>query len=467
MYQMHPHAWALYFDFLHEFRTLTYRGVAIGLFCHFPYYIGRMASKIEQPAFKQHLRHQPSREQIQPNFEQFLPHPDPATSLKAQNKKVLFLGGTYLHPLDPSRVLVLRTDDCASYRGLPTCNLQSYQSDVSTLIQEIQSRAQNIFQKLDDHPVFGVPMFSRKLIEQDIPTIIPWLVAVFDLLEQVPVAGVVVEGANATAKVSCILPTVAAMKGIPSLCLQHGIIGADRGWLPLYTTEQAVYGFYEKKFFQDAGVPEDRLEIAGHPRFDAIFERRHMNKADFCTKYQINPRKKWALIFTQPIWELTHLSNLVRHLLRYSLGVMIKLHPAEIRNDHWKERYKPLIERYPSVRWFTTECHLYNLMANADAAVSMNSTTGLEQLLMDKPVVYMGKGTGAPYRYSPQLTNPDPKIAATLVQRLIVDQSFRVFARRKRVRYLAKAYPVRQSKEKVFQLIERLTGINPHATSFH
>ncbi|PTM58857.1 hypothetical protein [Desmospora activa] len=463
MYQMHPHAWALYFDFLHEFRSLSYRGVPLGLFCYFPDYTGGMASTIELPTFRQTLRHDPDRAQIQPQFEQFLPRSDQGTMVKTENKPIVFLGGTYLHPLDPTKVLIVEADD-SSCCHLPTCNLRSYQSDVSAWIKEAQSQAQNIFLRLDDHPVFSGPTFKQQLIDVDIPLILPCLDAVLNFLEQVPVACVVVEGSNATNKLSCILPTVAAMKGIPSLSLQHGIIGADRGWLPLYTTKQAAYGDFELQFFRDAGVPVNRLAIAGHPRFDAIFERTHINRTHFCAQYGMNPDKKFILIPTQPIWDLTSISDLIHHLLRYSEAeVMMKLHPTEIQHDYWKERYRSLIQQYPSIQWFTTECHLYDLMANADAAISLLSTTGLELLLMDKPVVYMGKGTGASYPYSSRLTHSDPKVAAALAHRLVVDEAFQEFARNERVDYLKKAYPVKQAKMSVFQLIEEMTGINPEA----
>ncbi|MDR6224321.1 CDP-glycerol glycerophosphotransferase family protein [Desmospora profundinema] len=466
---MHPHVWSLYFDFLERFRCLTYRGVPIALFCYFPHYTTHITHLIKKDTFIKHLNHYPlSREDFQPYYNRFLPRANKDETFRAgetEERKVVFFDDylrftkdTYRNHFNPTRTFILSELHHRRYKGFAVRNIQSFQANVDDWIETYQSRAQQIIERLGWHPFFGDYSFQSRLIKLDIPLIIRGLDAAFRLFKQIPVACVVTGGTATNVKLNAILPIVASMKGIPSISLQHGIIGADRGWLPVVTTKQAVYGEYEKIYYRQAGVPETQLEIVGHPRFDAIFEREHMGRREFCDRYKMDPAAKTVLITTQSVWHPNQLKSLIEHLSRYPVNIMVKLHPLEK-----KDRYNEIKQQYSFVRFFNSECHLYDLMANTDIAIVFFSTTGLETLLFDKPVIYMlpTSAGGAPYQYSPHFVQKNPKIIADMAHRLATDDSYAELARRERVRYLSKAYPEKQSAKKLSQLIEQLSGGRP------
>src|SRR5699024_9130970 len=53
-------------------------------------------------------------------------------------------------------------------------------------------------------------------------------------------------------------------------CMQHGIISSELGYIPKIATVDAVYGQFEKDWYQQLGADLSSIEIVGHPRFDQM-----------------------------------------------------------------------------------------------------------------------------------------------------------------------------------------------------
>lgn len=78
-----------------------------------------------------------------------------------------------------------------------------------------------------------------------------------------------------------VLTLISKSKGIPSYCLQHGAIMGEEAFFPIFATKQIVYGEYEREWYFRRGGADSQIEILGHPRYDDIFEKKHLEKKYF------------------------------------------------------------------------------------------------------------------------------------------------------------------------------------------
>lgn len=476
IYMNNLQKYSLYLDFIDAFQSITYKGFPLVLFINFQLFINilnnqHIQSKITDTEFEQCLKNKVLvRREIQPKFDQFInPLKRPLSNEKKNGKILLydevnlrFTDNVYLEYFDSSTTVILRTtSQNKQFLGIPIHCLNEYKSDIGQLMQEIKRKTDKIFLSNKSHPIFKIARIQKRL-HMEMRSIMQWLPAVINYFEQTPISCILLGGGGD--HVSRTLIFVASSKGIPSICLQHGIIAADRGWLPTYATKEAVYGEYEKEFYKSAGVPEEKIEIIGHPKYDRIFTETYMTKDEFCKKLGINPHKKTILIATQPVaWGVSILQPFIESLIHYDFEIIIKPHPSEIRTGLFKE-YEKLTKQHQSVKLAVAEPELYQILANVDIVCVFYSTVGLEAALFGKPVIYSNTGPyeGADYEYAKHLTESIPNKLAYRAKLLTTNQAYRKKIDDKKRNLLLKAYPQQLSGKKLSDLIYRLTGIRSY-----
>lgn len=375
-----------------------------------------------------------------------------------------FHESNYKKHFTPATTVILRSSATnKSFQGIPIHSLEAYKSDIRSIKINIVKRAKNILLAHKNHPVFGLPDFYKKFLNE-IGDVLDVLAAVCNYLNHVSISCVVVGGS--ADYISRMLLVTAAVYGIPTICMQHGQISGSRGYIPVFSTKQAVYGEYEKIFYQNTGVHESRIEMIGHPRFDTLFTEERMPRKDFIEKTKIPSETKIVLIPTQITMPIDTLEKIVKNLLKSPfITVALRPHPNEVR-QRLDEKYRKLSERYKNVKLLEMDIALHDTIANADVVCVYFSTTGLEAMLYGKPVVNIGKNPfdGAPYDICDDLVESDPKKIGKLIVELLTDDAFSQNATEEIKDYLTKAYPKADqlSGERLSNLIFTLTGIRSY-----
>lgn len=201
---------------------------------------------------------------------------------------------------------------------------------------------------------------------------------------------------------SCELSLVkeCARNNIPSLEIQHGTIAHDMpSWYPkddnLYKV--AVYGPYYKSFLtQVYEYLPDNVVVTGQPRYDIlakadeIFSRERIFK-----ELNLSFDKKLVLWMTQThepdltLYEnkqnISAVYNAMKQLKNVQL--VIKLHPREHQKAplYKKDKsFKPII--------VGKDTNTYELLNACDLVIIKWSTTGMEAIALNKPLVILNLG---------------------------------------------------------------------------
>lgn len=99
------------------------------------------------------------------------------------------------------------------------------------------------------------------------------------------------------------------------------------------------------------------------------------------TDSQIISNSPWIKSMEQ-LWQ--HLASALDACNDPSLSIVIKEHPSEVRS------YQHLYSRHPRIV-FANQASTQALIEGAQAVLTVNSTVGIESLLLGKPVMVMGK----------------------------------------------------------------------------
>ncbi|MEW6622412.1 MAG: CDP-glycerol glycerophosphotransferase family protein [Bacillota bacterium] len=459
------HYWLLYLDFINTFQDLTFKEIPLPLLFNFYQYIDEgLKKEMLKPGFKDYLNTQElTEEQIQPHFETVLNPLKKPLKAKPVNGKVLlnfdylrFSPDNYSDYFIPKQTVIFARFKKREHMGIPVHCIKDYKINVTGLTQDVLEKANTIFSLCNAHPLFENQNFRNKFIN-DIPAIIETTAAVYRYLDEIPISCIIV---GTTEEIICrSLTIIASLKGIPSICLQHGILMGEEAFLPVFSTKMAVYGGYEKEWYLSKGVAADRVVVTGHPRFDDIFNQPHMSKADFQKKYGLNAQKKWILIAADPhnvpVW-----NRLVQLLARESsIEIIIKPHPWEIKtNKNWY--YEKLSARYDSVKLILSrEVNLYDILPNVDAVIVSLSTVALEAMLFEKPLIIYKQENykDRDYDYYDKMdkfVQYDPIKIVGVIMQLLIDKNFQREAENKQKEFLAYAYPVKKSGKRLLELME-------------
>jgi UDP-N-acetylglucosamine 2-epimerase len=183
---------------------------------------------------------------------------------------------------------------------------------------------------------------------------------------------------------------------IPVVNMDHGIQIDSPRISDLLFTKMAVSGSYNKNIFIKCGAKESQVEITGMPIHDSIYNKlcEPVNYS-LLKELGLDLANKNILLLTHPytrsapnhirIQILRVMLQAIKKLSRVNL--IIKLHPNESDGIAKSEADNSLLK---NVAVITNLDYLYDLLRLCDVAVtSYNSTTAIEAVLFDKPLLIL------------------------------------------------------------------------------
>ena len=234
------------------------------------------------------------------------------------------------------------------------------------------------------------------------------------MLESIRPAIIVIE--NEYSVFERALVVAAKRKNIPCVAIQHGVIHElHKGYIyqageispdlsvraPFVPTADvtAVYGQYYKDLLtQVGGYPESAVVVTGQPRYDRMIDLNSRSvRSELMERWNLDPSKKIVLWTTQCHGisdsenELNFQTVFDSISLIENVQLIIKQHPGE------PKRYDTMIREH--LRKYSIDVHFVakdsdtlGLLAICDLVLLMNSTTGLEAVALQKPLIVMNLG---------------------------------------------------------------------------
>ncbi len=274
--------------------------------------------------------------------------------------------------------------------------------------------------------------------------------------------------------------------GIPSLALQHGIIHPfhhgyfhtsdeiNKEWelSPMHCPipdKTAVYGpFVHRVLKEECKYPEDMVAVTGQPRYDILaVPDKHFSREEFCSKFDLDPKKGIALITTQTLQE-RHREAFLRAALRAlkelpDFQIVIKPHPGE------DELWNKTIAQNEGVKatFVPKSSSVHEALYACDTMITVHSTTAIEAMILDKPVVVVnltGQIDPMPYAQSgAALGVYREKELLPAIKNALYDENTKNQLKEARKRFVYEhAYKVDgKSTRRVVELIEEMMSRKP------
>lgn len=464
--------WSLYSEFIHVFKNLKYRNIPIALMTNFYQQIDdELRSAMEQVNFGMKLNDvgimEPS--EIQPFFEKRVAPLKQPLQTKLDGKVLINLDYTRIPEkrlsdyFNSDYTLILSRSRASEYFGIPNICVGGFKSDTTPASEELITLATSILAKYDGHPAFGNSFFSQTFIKR-IPGIVDAIETVFNLYDQIPISTVLIGTSEDV--VSRSLAIVGAMRGIPCICLQHGILMGEEAFVPVFSSHVGVYGDYEKRWFETRGLEEKRIAVIGHPRYDELFTAARVSNPTFNEVYDLDPNKITLLLATGPRLDAKKIQTLITKLVadeRFQL--IIKPHPWEF-SKNLLSPYTDLESKYKSIHVIKNrKVDTRDLIGNADGLLSTLSTVALEGLLLNKPVfVYHFIHANREYDYYNSLENyiqNEPTELINTVSLYFSSEEEKLNYERVKNKFLLESYKTEHSGKELTNLIYQLTHVSP------
>lgn len=483
--------WSLYMDFLHDFEALTYQDVALVYLIPLPGYIfhhSQIMQALEKKAFIKHMKRPvKTSKDIQNKFNQFTAinqgnqkkkngklaiHVDKLLRLpkkniiqqfsaaepiilsngKSKKKKARKSTGRKKATVINTPIARKRTVNKPTNKGNTLIYyLNDYEVNVSKKIRRIQQKAKTLLSQYQNHHLYGEPSFQKWLLEQ-IAQVISHMEKTVHFLKKVPVSCFIVSTTHSF--MNRILAIIGAKQGIPTICLQHGIISSELGYIPKIATVDAVYGQFEKDWYQKLGAKPSSLEIIGHPRFDQMYHSSRYNRRIFQSRLGLDKRRETIMIAARRNEDINRWRQFIQQLnKKKKYNIIIKNYPGSEPHLLTKE-----LDNVYSIQGYS----LYDVFHHVDLVVAYSSTVGLEAMLSGRVVFILNKnfpGMTGYYQSLSPLIQHNPSTLAEQVNRYFTDKSFRKTAEGKRRQFLSYAYPSKQlSINRLNKLVSRLTS---------
>lgn len=412
--------WVIYREFIETFKNFTFKDIPISLLTNFYQHIDQdLKMKMEAENFPTSEKYpELKQEMIQPYFEKWLAKSNPPFTNKAKDGKILInfdytrIPETCYQTLfDPEKTIILSRSKNKQIFGIPTETMQKYEESTEDISSQLVKNATTLFGKLKNHPVFGNEFFQQTFLNR-IPIIVKTISAAFNLFDQLTISAIIVGTTEDI--VSRSLAIIGSKRGIKSICLQHGILMGEEAFMPVFTSSVAVYGEYEKNWYLQRGLTQERISEIGHPRYDEIFTKITANNTTFPEKFKLDSNKITLLVITGPNIDAARFTELIKSLISNSnYQLIIKPHPWELAKKQF-DLYLELEKKYKSIKVLTSrENYLYELIGHVDGVIATLSTVVLESMLFKKPVfLFNFLNSNRTYDYFDQLgeyiqTNPN------------------------------------------------------------
>lgn len=156
-------------------------------------------------------------------------------------------------------------------------------------------------------------------------------------------------------------------------------------------TRIAVFGDYFRELFARHGVPSERIVVTGHSMMDTIHACNE-DKAMVRRKLGLPLDKTIVVLLTTAtveynLWRPGQRRHFVAQVLKAFAGLpehqlVIKLHPREKVED-----YQKLVQELGFDVPIYRDVDLHGILNAVDAAITTYSTTGLDALILKKPLI--------------------------------------------------------------------------------
>lgn len=173
-------------------------------------------------------------------------------------------------------------------------------------------------------------------------------------------------------------------------------------------TKICVFGNAMKKTLVDQGINPNKIVITGQPRFDILLDYKNKNmKKKIYSFLNLSPQTKLILLITQPfvedkIWTekdrerfVSIILDSIKNLSQCQL--VLKIHPRENIKSYHNILKKVGAESVPIIK---DQIPLYELLNACNLMMTVSSTTALEAMILDKPVItvnFSGNSDLLPY----------------------------------------------------------------------
>jgi len=188
----------------------------------------------------------------------------------------------------------------------------------------------------------------------------------------------------------------------------------------------AVMGEAMAEFLVQHGLPRRQIMVTGQPRYDYLYALKHGTATPSPLSVPLPYAHKIIVFASQPyvrygmcsVAEARQIWHTVINGVK-GLGeghhLVAKLHPAE--NLEWTRRW--LADMLPPEWTLTRDDDVLSLAFHADALVTVISTTALEALYLEKPVILLDAcGVKQPIPYVPSGAALEARSATDLTLRL-------------------------------------------------
>lgn len=177
---------------------------------------------------------------------------------------------------------------------------------------------------------------------------------------------------------------------VPSIVIQHGIIGNRRGFLPKSADYLLVFGEQSKKQLMKFGYPKESIIITGSPQFDKY--------STIAREYQQNHEKKRIVFImgslcSEGLVPEVEISKERWKQVYFMLFNVLKKFPEYELVIKWKGRenldFLPLLigrENLQKTK-IASNANPIELLSSADTIILTDSTMALDALLLGKPVI--------------------------------------------------------------------------------
>ncbi|HZZ72317.1 MAG TPA: hypothetical protein VFE24_08685, partial [Pirellulales bacterium] len=191
---------------------------------------------------------------------------------------------------------------------------------------------------------------------------------------------------------------VARRQGIPTICPMHGLVASDSGQGKHVVDRVLLYGEASRRKLLAAGEPEDRLAVTGAPYLNDRASQSGVTDPRIAQFLQLQPGQAWVLVATSgpghSVSEAHH-RTVIRHLARQSAAwphvkFAVKLHPKDA--FHY---YQEIARELPDARLRVARAEdalpsdIMTWLQGPAALLTGGSTTGMEAILLDVPVISM------------------------------------------------------------------------------
>lgn len=485
--------WSLYNDFLLKFEKLTYKGFSLAYLCHLPSFVStnrELWNKLYDPKFIKYIEHEVQHQkEIQAKFNQFVLHHtkkrsnehNPKGKVVVHIDKLLrFPQSTFINYFDAKHTIILVSSEkkaklmknkmsilqtpsidgstarkkyhvpAKGINQITTIPLNRYYSNIDGEIAKIKQQAIVILDSYKNHYVFGMSSFREWLLLK-LHAVMNRIIMSKSFFEDNAVSCIIVSTTHSY--INRILAVVAAEKGIPTICMQHGIMSSELGYIPKIATIDAVYGQFEKDWYEKLGVSGSSIKIIGHPRFDQAYQKPKLTRDQFYRKLTLDRNKKTILFVVRGDKHVDRWSLLIKELSKHHhVNILIKNYPSN--KDH------PLVREFPFV-FSTKGLDLYNIFPHVDVVVAYSSTVALEAMLAEKHVFILKDDFEGYTNYFANLGNivqSDPNQLAPYIAKYLSRPHFREEVENRRKNFLQYAYPqTKKSNDRLKELIEKLT----------